>query len=557
MLFLDSVGRLVAPSRITMLRLAALALVSSGPVAAQQFCSEQVVFNSQSDYVVALDVDQDGDLDAVTGSFDQPTLRWRPNLGFMSFGPSQSLVSSGFGMTDMHPADMDGDGDEDLLFAGASWLSYDRIGWFENLSGWQFGSFHEITDDVQTAFSIHPVDLDGDGDIDVLSASQTDGKIAWYENLGSGSFGSQIVLETTAYSGHSIYATDLDGDGDADVLLASSQLDRIAWYENLGAGSFGPPQVVSSSVDGALDVHASDLDGDGDADILAAAYADGEVIWFENLGGGAFSTKQLITLGVSPYSVESSDIDGDGDPDVLVTGRWNSSPIANSLFWLENDGAASFGPWQVLTTETGSLTPPFVRDLNGDADVDLLVTSYDHGSVDWFHNLGGGADCNCNCIADSIEIAAGALVDADANGIPDDCEGGLLASSFCVAAPNSVSPTGATIATSGSSSVALNDLVLTALQVPPNQTGLFVHAFDQRLEPLGNGFLCTWGSAVFVGPPMSANSAGVLTRAIDLTGPAGYMIAPGVTRNFQLWYRDPNGGPSGFNLSDGLEVCFY
>ena len=47
---------------------------------------------------------------------------------------------------------------------------------------------------------VYAADLDGDGDIDVLSASSYDGKIAWYENDGAGQFGSQQVITTLAAS---------------------------------------------------------------------------------------------------------------------------------------------------------------------------------------------------------------------------------------------------------------------------------------------------------------------------------------------------------------------
>jgi gliding motility-associated-like protein len=75
--------------------------------------------------------------------------------------------------------------------------------------------------------------LDGDGDADVLSASQADDKIAWYENLGGGSFSGQNSITTSANSAYSVFSIDLDGDGDADVLSASIIDNKIAWYENL------------------------------------------------------------------------------------------------------------------------------------------------------------------------------------------------------------------------------------------------------------------------------------------------------------------------------------
>ena len=80
---------------------------------------------------------------------------------------------------------------------------------------------------------MYATDLDGDDDVDVLSASYDDGKIAWYENTdGRGTFGLQQVITTQAAGAQSVYAADLDGDGDMDVLSASRVDDKIAWYEN-------------------------------------------------------------------------------------------------------------------------------------------------------------------------------------------------------------------------------------------------------------------------------------------------------------------------------------
>ncbi|MFQ6604417.1 MAG: fibronectin type III domain-containing protein [Fidelibacterota bacterium] len=85
--------------------------------------------------------------------------------------------------------------------------------------------------------------MDGDGDMDVLSASYGDDKIAWYENTdGNGTFGAQQVITTLADGAQSVYASDLDGDGDMDVLSASYLDDKVAWYEN----TLAPPANISA-----------------------------------------------------------------------------------------------------------------------------------------------------------------------------------------------------------------------------------------------------------------------------------------------------------------------
>jgi len=74
--------------------------------------------------------------------------------------------------------------------------------------------------------------VDGDGDMDVLSASFGDNKIAWYENDGNENFTPHTITMSADFA-FSVYAVDVDGDGDIDVLSASAFDNKIAWYENL------------------------------------------------------------------------------------------------------------------------------------------------------------------------------------------------------------------------------------------------------------------------------------------------------------------------------------
>ena len=197
------------------------------------------------------------------------------------------------------------------------------------------------------ASSVFAADVDGDGDLDVLSASVSDDKIAWYENTdGAGSFGGQQVISTAADGARSVFAADVDGDGDLDVLSASADDDKIAWYENTdGAGSFGTQQVISTAADGARSVFAADVDGDGDLDVLSASSVDDKIAWYENTdGAGTFGAQQVIsTAADAAGSVFAADVDGDGDLDVL-----SASVVDDKIAWYENRG----GQFALATTDT-------------------------------------------------------------------------------------------------------------------------------------------------------------------------------------------------------------
>ena len=81
--------------------------------------------------------------------------------------------------------------------------------------------------------------------------------------------GQQTITTATDFA-QSVTTADLDGDGDLDVLSASFCDDRIAWYKNDGAGSFGVQQTITTAADGAISVTMADLDGDDDLDVLSA-----------------------------------------------------------------------------------------------------------------------------------------------------------------------------------------------------------------------------------------------------------------------------------------------
>ncbi|MBN2091997.1 T9SS type A sorting domain-containing protein [candidate division KSB1 bacterium] len=110
-----------------------------------------------------------------------------------------------------------------------------KVAWYENLDGQgNFGPQQIITTQTDSVLYLFAIDLDLDSDIDVLSASIGDGKICWFENKdGKGDFSDAIVITQQAAGATSVHAADIDGDGDIDVLSASEYDHKVAWYKNL------------------------------------------------------------------------------------------------------------------------------------------------------------------------------------------------------------------------------------------------------------------------------------------------------------------------------------
>ncbi len=340
--------------------------------------------------VFASDLDGDGDMDMLSTSYDNGKLGWYENIdGQGSFGPHQIITTDGINGSSVYANDIDGDGDIDVLF-----ISHSKIAWYENTDGQgTFSAQQNITTSIIGGSSVYASDIDGDGDMDVLSASRHDNKIAWYENTdGQGSFGTEQIITTSANTARSVYASDIDGDGDMDVLSASSLDNKIAWYKNDGQGNFGVQRIISTK-DGAYSVYSVDIDGDGDMDVLSAALHDDEITWYENTDGyGTFGIHHTITtIANGARSVYASDIDGDGDMDVLsaaytVTFSGNSN---SSVAWYENtNGQGSFGSQQVISTTAEGAYSVYASDINGDGRMDVLSASSLDSKIAWYKNNG-------------------------------------------------------------------------------------------------------------------------------------------------------------------------
>ena len=199
-----------------------------------------------------------------------------------------------------------------------------KINWYENLwSGpGSVPTFVErlVTNQATGARMVNAADLDRDGDLDLYSASDTDGVVAWYENLGGRPlrFERRSVYDDASYV-RSAYAADLDGDGDLDLMSASANDHRIAWYRNRGGRPLRfESQVIANGVMGALHVHADDLDGDGDMDVLSASEIDSTIAWYENQGrfSATFVKRVISARAPGVHAVYTGDVDQDGDIDV-------------------------------------------------------------------------------------------------------------------------------------------------------------------------------------------------------------------------------------------------
>ena len=366
-----------------------IALLSINLKATAQFGPQRIITTEAHlpARAVAGDINGDGYIDVALASRSSATpynLAWVENTnGEGDFGPI-NLIGTMSETYRINLADLDGDGDLDVM--GAT-VFLDIISWYENLDGLgNFGPRNIISNTADGANDVIAADIDGDGDMDVISASDFSG-LAWYENLSQGGFSTTKIIDNTITNSRSVVASDMDGDGDVDILANANEPEEIFWIENMdGLGNFGTKHIISNINFYPNVVFSADIDNDGDMDVFSASPADNEVAWFENLDGlGNFGPKIVITNSLSkPFAVYVADLDNDGDNDVLAT---SVDALGGEVVWFENlDGLGSFSPKKSIDSNLVFPRDVYAADIDNDGDMDVLIADQNSDTIAWYEN---------------------------------------------------------------------------------------------------------------------------------------------------------------------------
>jgi hypothetical protein len=290
------------------------------------------VVTAQTPSGVALtDVDNDGDLDMLVGDADNALVAVCRNDGAGNFiGSVTGAQNAAVGTRPVGVAAGDLDGDGDMDFATANAGSSTATVWFNTAS-----SPYLYTSSTTVAMGAGPTaivlaDIDNDGDLDLVTsnggtASNPTGEVHISRNSGTGTFGAYTTV-AVGLQPTELQLTDIDGDGDLDLLTANAGSASLSVRLNNGSGTFSGTTTLALPAGSApTSLRTGDLDADGDLDLVVAQGTGGRVFTYLNTAGTFAVQVRPLRLSrnaaapTTSVGVTLGDVDGDLDLDLITS----------------------------------------------------------------------------------------------------------------------------------------------------------------------------------------------------------------------------------------------
>ena len=290
-----------------------------------------------------LDVNGDGWTDLVSANYRSQTLYWIEHPG-EPLGPwTAHAIEKPGAMETGRLADVDGDGQLDVLPNAVKFAAWWEVVRPESPEGPRFRWVRHDLPSQAAAHSVGFGDVDGDGRGDVVTPR---GWLAAPEDRRKGTWVWHPDFQLHRDCGIPILVFDVDGDGDNDLIWGRGHRTGLYWMEQL-AEEHGPRWVqhaIDTSWSQAHSLLLADVDGDGRSELIAGKRYMGHdgkdpgeydplaIYWYDFLPEtrtwhrGVISSGGPAGVGLDP---KAADLDGDGDVDLVVAGR-------SGLFWFEN-----------------------------------------------------------------------------------------------------------------------------------------------------------------------------------------------------------------------------
>ncbi len=287
-------------------------------------------------------------------------------------------VSGSSGQTmDVEASDLDGDGDLDIVLANEHTpnviLFNNGSGVFTNATAGRLPQFNYDSEDIGLK------DLDGDGDIDIVFASEDNQVHELYLNNGAGTFSNNNSLLPNSKA-NAVLVQDINGDGKPDIFLGNEGQNRLL-INNLQNNNFLDqtstrlPQIN----DVTQDLKLADVDGDGDLDLMVGNENGNRLLINNGIGIFTDESQTRLPQGVNMETrkVTFGDVDADGDLDIFLSNvafiQGQGKNPQDRLYLNNGLGFFTDGTTSRLPANNGFTLDAVFVDVDLDGDQDLIV----------------------------------------------------------------------------------------------------------------------------------------------------------------------------------------
>ncbi len=380
------------------------------------------------------DIDRDGLPDLVVAGKDGPVV-WYQTPTWAKHVIADT-IAGGINSTDIAVADLDGDGDRDVILANGRWYEHPGPLGDPAVDPWAARDYG-----TDPGHDVLPADLDGDGDLDLVVRDQlaNGDHVLVFRQEDPTTFTRAVIPNLPA--GEGIASYDLDGDGDIDIVLGDRWLENDgdpvtgAWTQRLFTGVEASKQELVVAV--------GDVNADGLPDVVVSPAESGttfdNIYWYEGPTNPLVDpwVRHLILAGVetAQHSLQLADYDNDGDLDVM-TGSHSGGPDPDEVYLLLNSGDGS--TWTRHGMSLEGTHNAQAADVDGDGDVDVMGANWDtaaaldggvvklwlnrspvDGPLAWTRLSSDAGDLEPPTLAAGSVQSAALIVDVDGDGTDD------------------------------------------------------------------------------------------------------------------------------------------
>ena len=334
-----------------------------------------IPFNKQqidigaSETAAVTDVNGDGKPDIISGENWYEAPQWKPRR-FRDLPYANGYIDN---FSDL-PIDVDGDGRIDVV--SCSWFRKSLRWWKNTGTGrWQESSIQEGFP-IEFAFLVNLTNSKKPSAV-LPQFGDTKAPLAWYE-IKNGGFQKHVISDKSY--GHGIGAGDVNGDGRTDIITPKG------WFEAPASGEDNKwtwhPDYDLGTATGFI--YALDLNGDGRNDLITTAAHDYGIFWMEQGPDHQWTKHMIDDTWSQSHAMTMIDLNGDGKPDFLTGKRYmahDHDPGAREplgLYWYEFLKGENGAPvWVKHVIDFGGRTGAGmqlpVAELDGDGSLDFVA----------------------------------------------------------------------------------------------------------------------------------------------------------------------------------------